>query len=289
MRQAISLAFLVLGALLLAAPAASQESAAAALDRLSVHGTDASVCTECHEAEVKVSVFHRDCQSCHANASEHASAKRPGRVDPGKPQTAECTSCHARDADRMHYAFGDHDKAGVQCSDCHGVHTPKLDAKSITQHRTQDSSALCVGCHEDVLAKFSLRSHHPVLEGGVSCLGCHDPHSSKKLALADSTEQCQSCHQRIRGPHVFEHPPAVEDCANCHDPHGSANRHLLTAAQPMLCLQCHSLPNNRHGLTGSNAVTAAALGQPIPGPALRNCTSCHSQVHGSSQDQHLRY
>lgn len=289
MTYANTLANLLLAALFLSGSAIAQSPSAEALDRMSGRLTAASMCVECHETESKVEVFHRECSACHANAAEHAAASRPGRVDPGQPASQECLGCHSRDSDRMHYAFGDHDKAGLNCTDCHGNHAPKVDSKTIAQHRTQDSSALCAGCHQDVLAKFSQRSHHPVLEGGVSCIGCHEPHSSKKLSLADATEQCLGCHQRVRGPHVFEHAPAVEDCANCHDPHGAANRHLLTVAQPMLCLQCHSLPNNRHGLTGSNAVTPAALAQQVPGAALRSCTSCHSQVHGSSQDQHLRF
>ncbi len=271
--------------------AGAQELSADALDRLSSHGVGAAVCAECHESEVTVSVFHRDCQACHTNATAHATARRPARVEPGKPGVAQCEGCHAKDAERMNFAFSDHHKAGLECSDCHGVHGPKLKVggQSIIQHRTQEGSALCATCHQDVLARFNMPSHHPVLEGGVSCLGCHDPHSSKKLSLADQTQQCLDCHQRLRGPHVFEHAPVVEDCANCHDPHGSPNARLLVAGQPMLCLQCHSLPNNRHGLTGSNALTSAALSQRTPGAVLRDCVACHGQIHGSAQDQHLRY
>ena len=269
----------------------AQDLSADALDRLSADRAGVAVCAECHESEAQVSIFHRDCQACHVNATEHAQARRPARVEPGKPALAQCQGCHADDTDRMNFAFSDHHGAGLECGDCHGVHGPKLavGGQSIIQHRTQEASALCATCHQDVLARFDMPSHHPVLEGGVSCLSCHDPHSSKKLGLAHQTQQCLDCHQRLRGPHVFEHSPVVEDCANCHDPHGSPNRRLLVAAQPMLCLQCHSLPNNRHGLSASNALTEAALTQRIPGAALRDCVSCHGQVHGSAQDQHLRY
>ena len=92
-----------------------------------------------------------------------------------------------------------------------------------------------------------------------------------------------ACHQAVRGPHTFEHAPVVEDCTSCHDPHGSPNRRLLQVAQPMLCLQCHSLPGNRHGQAGAPNNT-----QRITGAALRDCVSCHAAVHGSSTDQHLR-
>lgn len=133
-------------------------------------------------------------------------------------------------------------------------------------------------------------SHHPVKEGALSCTGCHDPHEGKQVRLASRNDKCLSCHQRQRGPQAFEHVPVTEDCANCHNPHGTPNRKLLNIAQPMLCLQCHSLPNNRHGQTGStNATAAGVLAERVSGAVLRNCTACHGQIHGSSHDQHLRY
>ncbi|MEK6664536.1 MAG: cytochrome c3 family protein, partial [Pseudomonadota bacterium] len=86
------------------------------------------------------------------------------------------------------------------------------------------------------------------------------------------------------GPHAFEHPPVAEDCTTCHDPHGSPNKKLLSVAQPMQCLQCHSIAGNRHGQAGANNNT-----QRITGAALRDCASCHGSIHGSSADQHLRF
>ena len=139
-------------------------------------------------------------------------------------------------------------------------------------------------CRQDVLARFSMTSRHPVKEGGVSCTGCHEPHAASKTALGGKNEQCTKCHQAVRGPHVFEHPPAAEDCTTCHDPHGSSNKKLLSVAQPMLCLQCHSIAGNRHGQSGAVNNT-----QRISGAALRDCTSCHAAVHGGSVDQHLRF
>ena len=253
------------------------------------HPATASVCTECHEAESKTHVFHGECTTCHVSAGTHASAESPRKVSPGLPKAAQCLNCHNKDSARMNFKFSDHHRAGVACADCHGIHAPKAVGTNLALLKADKSSKLCATCHKDVLAKFNMPSHHPVQEGGVSCVGCHDPHSSKKVSLVSSTDQCLTCHQRLRGPFTFEHVPAAEDCANCHDPHGAPNRRLLVAAQPMLCLQCHALPNNRHGQSGSNATTAGALAQPISGALLRSCTNCHSSVHGSTQDEHLRY
>lgn len=253
------------------------------------HPNTASVCAECHEAESSIHANHAECTTCHVDARTHAAADSPRKSAPGLPETEQCLTCHKDDSERMNFKSSDHHVAGVACTDCHGVHAPKVDSNDLKLRKADTASKLCATCHQDVLARFDMPSHHPVNEGGVSCIGCHDQHSSKKVSLASNTEQCLTCHQRLRGPFAFEHVPAAEDCANCHDPHGAPTRRLLVAAQPMLCLQCHSLPNNRHGQSGSNATTPEALGQPISGAVLRACSSCHSSVHGSTQDEHLRY
>jgi DmsE family decaheme c-type cytochrome len=200
------------------------------------------------------------------------------------PDSDQCLSCHSQDSKRMNFTFAEHHKAGVQCSDCHGVHSPKLGAPGAGMERFAQDTALCANCHQDVLVRFGMRSHHAVREGALACNTCHDPHGSKQTSLAAKTAQCTECHQAVRGPHAFEHAPVAEDCTTCHNPHGSPNRQLLELAQPMLCLQCHSVAGNRHGATG-----AGANNQVISATALRNCSSCHNAVHGSHMDQHLRF
>lgn len=258
----------------------------------------AAQCADCHKAEVKSHgnhAYHGECGSCHVSAGEHAKAEvakekaergapKPKSVHPGLPATKECLSCHKDDSRRMNFAFAEHDKAGVQCRDCHGNHTPKVKSLHAGMERGGKEVALCATCHTDVITKFSMRSHHPVKEGGLTCSNCHDPHGGKQLTLAGKTTQCTQCHQEVRGPHAFDHAPVVEDCANCHNPHGSPNRRMLNLAMPMLCLQCHSVAGNRHGATG-----ATANGQVISATALRNCQSCHNAPHGSHMDQHLRF
>lgn len=287
-RLAVLLAVILGGALHAGAWAAAPMAAKAA----PIKGDQ---CVECHKTEAKTShAFHGECNSCHVNAGDHAKAhearekakgpNKPPKVVATKPESADCLACHESDKRRMHFAIAEHNKAGVQCRDCHGNHTPKVKTLNAGMEKGGKTTALCATCHQDVLAKFSMTSHHPVKEGGATCTGCHDPHASKQATLGAATAQCTSCHQAMRGPHAFEHPPAAEDCKNCHDPHGTPNKKLLTAAQPMQCLQCHSVAGNRHGQGGLVNNT-----QRITGAVLRDCASCHGTIHGSSADQHLRF
>ena len=253
-------------------------------------------CASCHEieAESKHHAYHGDCVACHVSSVEHTEAEearetaprdaRPESVAAGLPTSADCQSCHAKDERRMNFAFGHHDKAGVQCMDCHGNHTPKITSIPAGLERAGAEVALCATCHQDVMTRFNMRSHHPVREGGMACNDCHDPHGGKQLSLVGKTAECTQCHQEVRGPHMYEHAPVAEDCATCHNPHGTPNSKLLALAEPMLCLQCHSVTGNRHGADGTNTNN-----QVISATALRNCSSCHGAPHGSHMDQHLRF
>jgi predicted CXXCH cytochrome family protein len=205
--------------------------------------------------------------------------------------SAGCVECHEEVTthfhDRTHAnLIATANKARTPEQGCESCHGPaSLHVKSGGEPgRIVKGAATCASCHQDVQARFSMASHHPLKEGAVSCTSCHDAHGSKQATLTSTNISCTSCHQAVRGPHAFEHGPVAENCTNCHNPHGSPMRKLLSMSQPMLCLQCHSLPNNRHGQTGANAT-----GTPITAAVLRDCTSCHNQIHGSSQDQHLRY
>ncbi len=175
-----------------------------------------------------------------------------------------------------------HAMENVTCGDCHGIHDSKK--KPVRS---------CVGCHPEVNAAFQLPNHHPVPEGQMSCNSCHNPHSAGESMLTNNNmrlnDLCYTCHQTQEGPFIFEHEPVQESCALCHMPHGSVADNLLTANEPMLCLQCHEFhfhaalrspeehevevggrefgnPNGEHGMNVSFTT---------------KCSQCHSQVHGT--------
>jgi DmsE family decaheme c-type cytochrome len=244
------------------------------------------ICKTCHVAyeEHKNRPYHNDCAACHTAEKKHLTDGGKGNVL--SPDSGQCESCHAsKDKRQINWHLGEHKQAGVACRDCHGIHSPKVKQINVGAFKMDKNSLLCSSCHQDVMAKLNMPSHHPVKEGGLSCISCHDPHSSKKTTLASKNTQCAKCHQAITGPKPFEHAPVVEDCTICHDPHGSPNRRLQQHAQPIQCLQCHSLALNRH------AVSAGIPGERgrISGAVLRNCTNCHSAVHGSHQNPRLTH
>jgi len=141
---------------------------------------------------------------------------------------------------------------------------------------------VCYNCHKAQKAQGNLPSHHPIREGKMKCSDCHNPHGGPMgmLRAESVNETCFRCHAEKVGPFTYDHPPVTEDCTICHSPHGSVNNNLLTQSEPFLCLKCHSGPHSRSGSLG-NAKSFAQY--------YTQCTSCHSQIHGSDSHVALHY
>lgn len=257
-------------------------TSAAAPQSAPVQPVTEGTCLTCHDraGDTRLQSHHQACLSCHLGGDTHVSEPQAGNI--GRPAAAQCLTCHGA-AMRGAWSFGDHAKADVACSSCHEMHPKREVAGLANRNRQLDRvSATCAGCHADVMARFRLPSRHPVSEGAMSCTSCHDPHAADRTALASEVDRCGKCHPSQRAPKPIVHPPVAEACSNCHTPHGSPNRRLLTLAQPALCIQCHSVADNRH------AVNAAARGA-LSGAAMRGCVNCHKAIHGGQMDPHLRY
>lgn len=253
-------------------------------------------CTDCHavirDVTPQPDQRHGQCETCHTGREKHITSvinEGIGKGTMGKPGTQECLVCHKDQKKLLNWSFAEHNKAGLACSDCHEIHvSPLIKKSSVAAPKMDRNSAACVRCHEDVNARLNMTSHHPVKEGALSCISCHDQHGSTKTVLQTKSAQCLTCHQALRGPHVFEHAPVVEDCMNCHTPHGSSNRRLLTVSQPASCLQCHSIAQGKHGYGTGLEPDLTSGTKVISGAVLRNCTNCHGSIHGSHQDPLLR-
>ncbi|MDD4880131.1 MAG: DmsE family decaheme c-type cytochrome [Gallionellaceae bacterium] len=237
------------------------------------------------------------CTDCHGESLDHLNYKgsdkppRPDRVfiKPGlssaEVRNAACSSCHAKDIQRSHWAGSVHDTRGVACNDCHKIHSAE---DRVRDKRTQ--AEVCYTCHKQQRTAMNKPSHHPVPEGKMSCSDCHNAHGSvgPKLMKRDSVvETCYTCHMEKRGPFVHNHQPVDEDCSICHEPHGTVTESLLKARPPFLCQSCHT----PHGAFPPGVATGPAgpglSGQPgwWNSSAItqgRGCLNCHTQVHGSN-------
>jgi DmsE family decaheme c-type cytochrome len=243
----------------------------------------AGACESCHssfEDHRMQSDRHGDCEACHGPAQLHAHTAKARDIR--YPDNQDCAACHGRgERTLLSWTTSEHERAGVLCSDCHDTHdrephlvrqSTELDA-AVLRH-TSGTTQLCASCHAEVAATLNLPSHHPIGEGMLGCTDCHSPHEDRRVTLGARTALCTSCHEAQAGPWIYEHAPVTEDCQYCHTPHGSSAANLLESTQPGACISCHTIAE-------SGAVHD-------PWAFTTRCTDCHSAVHGSYADPHLR-
>lgn len=256
----------------------------------------AATCADCHgelaarmasQIHMRIQTFevrdHRvGCEGCHGDGAAHMASADPAdirRFDKSPAADAACLACHAGRAQAEWHA-STHAAQDVSCGDCHQI------------HGSSAPLAACRNCHADVSARFQLPSHHPVREGRMTCTSCHDTHSASEAQLRTGqrvNELCYTCHQDKEGPYVFEHQPVQEDCRLCHEPHGTTANKLLTANEPMLCLQCHELhfhAGYKAGATEEVDVGGIRRDNPFGTRGFNiamttKCSQCHAAVHGS--------
>ena len=229
-----------------------------------------------HAPQVEGATFVGDkaCAECHTKITRAFPASAHARLNLEKAQLAGQNGCES----------------------CHGSASKHIAAgggrgKFIVNPGKQPEA--CFQCHQDVQAQFHFPQHHPVLEGKMNCVQCHDPHGQDimkpagGLAMARHNESCAQCHREQTKPVVFEHPAMREGCTTCHSPHGSVNAKLLTVRDSNLCLRCHAQT------PGPGAAGHLYIGNIDHTGFVHYGTcwtaGCHAAIHGSNTQPFLLY
>src|SRR5205823_3548033 len=164
---------------------------------LMLHDTSSKKCGTCHEDET--ASFHNSthakttnasaptCENCHGDATKHIAegGSKATIVTFSKLSPTEsakiCQTCHEKSGNQSHFSQSEHLAAGVACTTCHDVHPGGKDkavrtSAGLSAMMRGPQKELCLSCHKDVGAQFSLPTHHRMQEGVVECTSCHNPH-----------------------------------------------------------------------------------------------------------------
>ncbi len=251
-------------------------------------------CLDCHDDipeklqhTVHNPIFKVGCVDCHGYNEEHIDDPELDNIigARGAEGMKACVTCHEADIHEKRPRANMHASASVYCNDCHSIHDQegRLPDPLLKESQTD----LCLSCHAEVRTLLNKPYNHKLAHGVVACASCHDPHGGKGRKRfrhgMGGEDTCLHCHTDKKGPFVFPHVTGITgDCMTCHEPHGSSNPRQLTRAHiSQLCLECHA------------TLPATTLGSQPPAthnlrsPRYRNCTVCHTAVHGSSRSPAL--
>jgi len=230
------------------------------------------------------------CATCHGDGTRHMEAGGDTsmiQVPKGLAGADDCLGCH-QNTPGPHDSFqnGPHaNSAAVNCLTCHSIHNAAPKSEHLV---AKPPVELCGSCHGNEAASFRAKPYvHRLDRGGMSCLDCHAPHArgGEPVKMTFQGElPCLNCHAEKRGPFVFQHVVGSGGtCLSCHESHGSNNPNMLQWARvDQLCLSCHSQtpPPKTYGSQPPSF-------HDIRSPRYRNCTTCHTAVHGSNVSPQL--
>ena len=154
----------------------------------------------------------------------------------------------------------------------------------------------CFRCHLPTRAEFQLPAHHPVIEGHMNCVQCHDPHGANilkpavgGLAMARMNENCAQCHREQTRPVCLR---ASRHARRLHDLSQPARLHQSHDAHAGRQQPVPPLPRADPG-TGRAARRSFHRQHDPHARCLQMGTcwaaGCHTAVHGSNMDPRLRY
>jgi DmsE family decaheme c-type cytochrome len=166
-----------------------------------------------------------------------------------------------------------------------------------TAYETFVGAQTCAECHADVAKGFADNPHTKMVllhgDAGITCENCHGPGKAHvdgggdvtkifdptKASVKDVDAKCMSCHGGAH-PNFLRSPHGESgiSCVSCHSIHAAQDKeHLLRAAQPTLCFQCHSDVEPQFSMPFHHRVNEG----------LVKCTDCHDP-HGTFNGKQLR-
>jgi predicted CXXCH cytochrome family protein len=157
-----------------------------------------SVCADCHDndddflnvhnagRDVTESMSVRICLDCHSPHAGHETLLMR------QSQKETCLQCHDRSEFSRRVVHGAVD---LGCATCHDLHS-----NNIADLRSPGVNALCAGCHEE--SKMHMHPlgdefKDPRTNDTLTCLSCHEPHSSEFnyiLTFDRERDLCVQCH-----------------------------------------------------------------------------------------------
>ncbi len=236
----------------------------------------ARLCSACHPAPVngKVQLTAADtdslCYKCH---TEKRQGGAKNQHPPFSQSNGSCVECHDPHAANRKYFLKKPDR--VLCLGCHDSNAQRITGQPSSQNQSGKPKLINLS---------SKHVHEPV---GLSCLVCHNAHSSDfpKGLRAPVYDLCMGCHgadaEKITGSSQpfslfdgqvtlpakpFEkltqldlsskylHEPVGKSCVFCHDAHASDFSKELHAPVDDVCISCH----------GADAPKIVQSSQPFP-------------------------
>ncbi len=225
-----------------------------------------------------------------------------------------CVSCHAKASAGLTQQWQEsaHQKAGVNCMDCHQADRAESDAR---EHEGQIIATIvspkdCGRCHTQELEEQKGSVHaeaHAIIESRVPALAHNFTGDAMQAAGCD---QCHGSRVKVRGDGTLDpatwpnsgigrvNPDGSKgSCSACH------GRHRFSKAQarePEACVRCHSGPDSpdkeifeasKHGMIYVAERDRMNLGAPewVAGrdyTAAPTCVTCHMGAAGKLPSTH---
>ena len=204
-----------------------------------------------------------NCLACHKENSSDLAISNPGApsfkdfwVKEGMPN--DCLSCHVTGYDAVTKSWA---SDGIACETCHGV-IPASHPDSIVA--STKSEETCRTCHTDDRFDWGLWKESVHSQSSISCVDCHNPHTTALKTQGSPSALCGSCHKKIaESSEHSSHEKLGITCIDCHlgEPKGNDDFHQIPdhdfKAKVETCNKCHTNQMHFAGLPKETSVLRA--------------------------------